>query len=821
MTGLSPDRWREVRRLLDEVIELDPPARGQILRRPGIDPETLSEVENLLKASDAAPSFLESAHGGPSGEMAGYASLARGTRVGAFAIDGLVGRGGHGEVYRAVRADGAFDQVVALKLLRPEAASFIGRFEAERRILASLEHPGIARLIDGGTAPDGRPFAVMEFVEGTDIDSHCASEALDLNARLLLFKQVCDAVAYAHRHLVVHRDLKPSNIQVTRQGQVKLLDFGIARLIAETDPVLSVTEALSTPAYAAPEQLEGKLPTTSTDVYALGVVLFGLLTGRNPWQPQGSSAPVMLRRILEQDTQLPSKFAAQQPKQPVPPDVLRGDLDAIVMQAMRPEPEQRYENATMLWDDIDRSMTFRPVTARAGARGYIVRRFLRRNRGPIAAASALVLALALGGTGIGWQMRQTELQRQASREEASRADAASGQAMLMLRASASAQPGQARALLEAAAQALIVDLDTEKPVDPLGPFVLAEYFMQMELPGDAEELLSRALKRAERQQDIATAARATQGIAGVRLSQGNLVEARRLLATATAVWLAAPVRNARDLREARALEAALLRQEGKPDQAIRLLSPLAAEADDSGGPNSTEGTVLLHNLGVHLIEAGRLDEASRTFDDAWRRTVARGQEVTPIGLSVRMNRAGIAFRRGHRDEAEAAFRAVIKDRLSLFGPSLGTAAAQMNLARILVYQERYDEALALLDDARELGRSLVGEKSEVFIGVDQSRASVLLALERLPEAERQIEANLAAAQDPFGNSRLYKATSLALRARLRLLQGRLDEAAADLDAADAKFGELGESGKASLVETAILRSRLTEARAKAKVQALP
>ncbi len=261
-----------------------------------------------------------------------------------------------GEVYEASRADGNFEQRVAIKLLQREAAAQMVRFQAERQILARLEHPGIARLYDGGVTEDGRPFMAMEFVEGRPITEYCQITHATFEQRLALFVQVCDAVAYAHRNLIVHRDLKPSNILVTPNGAVKLLDFGIAKLLdAQRARVTQAAATPMTPICAAPEQLTGGAVTTATDVYALGLLLFELLSGTHPWM--GSDTPVLqaMRTVLQRPAPSLSRTAEAQPNAPVPARLLRGDLDAIVAKALRKEPGDRYATVEAMKLDVERS----------------------------------------------------------------------------------------------------------------------------------------------------------------------------------------------------------------------------------------------------------------------------------------------------------------------------------------------------------------------------------------------------------------------------------------------------------------------------------
>lgn len=389
------ERWIRLEQLFADALALPKAARPAFLERTcGGDSDLRSEIDALLHSHDA-PGVLDTApHAAET--LAPQPSLAAGACLGPWRIEKMIGRGGMGEVYAATRADDAFEQRAALKLLRYEAVGQLERFHTERRILASLEHPGIARLLDGGMAPDGRPYTVMEYVEGQSLSDYCREHRSSLRERLALFTQVCDAVAFAHRNLVIHRDLKPDNILVDAEGGVKLLDFGIAKLLdAAASPRDSdTTIAPFTPDYAAPEQLSGKPVTTATDIYALGVLLFELLTGERPLRTLGLPSTQALKLLLDRAAPSPSRIAQAKSDAPLPARRLAGDLDAIVAKCLRKEATHRYETVNALKHDLECHLRNEPVLARSGARAYVARRFVRRHWLPIAGVASLVLAMA-------------------------------------------------------------------------------------------------------------------------------------------------------------------------------------------------------------------------------------------------------------------------------------------------------------------------------------------------------------------------------------------------------------------------------------------
>lgn len=395
MKGLDPKTWPRIEALFHEALELPAAERaGWLSQHCGGDAVLQEQVNTLLRSAERANDTLDQGVRVRSESTRAHLAVEPGARLGRYRILEKIGAGGMGEVYRAARDDGQYEQAVALKLLKPEAASQIRRFESERQFLAGLEHPGIARLIDGGVSEDGRPYMVMEFIDGIPLLDYCEQHALDLQARLALFEQACHAVEYAHSHLIVHRDLKSSNILVDRSGRVKLLDFGVAKLLSSggwnTEDTLTLHAPL-TPDHAAPEQLKGQRITTATDVYALGVVLFRLLTGHSPWK--AIHALPLVRAIHSAlDEEAPPMAALADQTSPVPARLLAGDLQAIVARALRKAPGDRYATVSALRDDLDRYRAGEAIDARRGEFGYRARRWIARHRVAVG-VSALVWAL--------------------------------------------------------------------------------------------------------------------------------------------------------------------------------------------------------------------------------------------------------------------------------------------------------------------------------------------------------------------------------------------------------------------------------------------
>jgi serine/threonine protein kinase len=409
------------------------------MRECGDDVELRNEVLRLLRAHQLSAGILDTPALQFATPLLDADDMLRLTthtgpeRVGNFRVLGVLGRGGMGEVYLGKRDDGQFEQRVAIKLIQAGAPGLMRRFLDERRILASLEHPNIARLIDGGITATGQPYFAMELVEGEPIDRYCDTRKLTIEQRLELFAAVCDSVTYAHQHLVVHRDLKPSNILVTAEGQVKLLDFGIAKVLGDADSADDRTRTgmyMMTPEFAAPEQARGEPVSTSTDVYALGVLLYMLLTGVRPYDLNGKS-PAEIERILS-DVEPPrpsshfeepaadARAVARGSTTDRVQRQLRGDLDAIVLKALRKEPTRRYASAAALQNDLERFLTKRPVSARPNGKLYRLQKFARRNRTVVAASLVTLIALLTATAFSASQMREAQRQRDAAVVDARR-----------------------------------------------------------------------------------------------------------------------------------------------------------------------------------------------------------------------------------------------------------------------------------------------------------------------------------------------------------------------------------------------------------------
>ena len=411
---MTPERWKQIEAIFEQALELKANERAAFVQKSCTgDEELRREVESLLESHASAGGFIDdrSLFISEAGLKDDNEDVRVGQLIGAYRIVREIGRGGMGAVYLAERADEHYKKQVAIKLVKRgmDTDSVLRHFRNERQILAGFDHPNIARLFDGGTTGDGLPYFVMEYVEGLPINEYCATHSLSALQRLKLFREACAAVSYAHRYTVIHRDIKMSNILVTSEGTPKLLDFGIAKILAPgtgQEALMTMTGVRPmTPEYASPEQVRGEPVTTASDVYSLGVVLYELLTGRSPYRFTSRSPADVARAITDTVPQRPSTVvsANNQQLQISNHKSLRGDLDNIVLMALRKEPERRYQSVEQFSEDIGRHMTARPVRARKDTVGYRAGKFVRRNKVATVAAALVFLSLVGGLIATTWE----------------------------------------------------------------------------------------------------------------------------------------------------------------------------------------------------------------------------------------------------------------------------------------------------------------------------------------------------------------------------------------------------------------------------------
>jgi eukaryotic-like serine/threonine-protein kinase len=755
----SPERWRAVGPHFERAIEVPPdkrPAWLEALRAE--DPAIARDVEILLEDHSAldGEGFLETATFPPPGT----ATLA-GQSLGAYTLVSQIGQGGMGSVWLSKRSDGRFEGVAAVKLL---SASLVGRaggerFRREGSILARLRHPHIAQLVDAGVSPWGQPYLVLEYVEGERIDGYCEREKLSVEARLRLFLSVLDAVALAHANLIVHRDIKPSNVLVAKEGTVKLLDFGIAKLL-EADAGAGEATALTrdggavlTPEYAAPEQVTGGAVTTATDVYSLGVLLYLLLSGRHPAEGALQAPAELIRSIVDTEPRRLSEMAESEPQR----RQLRGDLDTIVAKALKKRPEERYPSVTALGEDIRRYLRHEPISARPDTLAYRARKFVRRNRAAVALSSAAFLALFAGLVGTLTQARRAtrhasvaEAQRRRADQEArvageqrdfamrqlSRAEAINDlNAFLLSDAAPSGRPFTARELLERAER--IVDRQQADTRENRAEMLIAigSLYGSRDEEAKAREVLTRAYALSRDTTDPSIRAKAAYQLAGEVAAAGEFDRAENLIREALTELGDAPQFA---LQRVSCLLRASYVADISGDSSTSLDRALTARRmlKESG-----QGSPLLElRVAMSVAEAyrmaGRNGEAAASFEDAFAKLSALGRDDTERAGTI-LNNWGLAVHiLGRPLEAEHLFRRAIAIGSADSSERNVSPMLLNNLARALSELARFPEARRYAErayaDAKKAGDEIVvGQTLSVRFGIaieehDAARAAAIL-----------------------------------------------------------------------------------------------
>jgi serine/threonine-protein kinase len=806
MSSIDRERWLRVSPVLDAALDLPVPARAAYLDEAcGADADVRRDVEELLAAASADGSFLAAnavERAAPLLAAVPFEEEAGEQRAGAYRLLGALGEGGMGAVYRAERVDGQFEQQVAVKVLKQglvgEAAR--RRFLRERQILARLEHPGIARLLDGGVTAEAAPFFVMERIEGRPITVFCDEERLSIEDRLRVFLQVCDAVHYAHRNLVVHRDLKPSNILVDGAGRVKLLDFGIAKLLDDggAAPTRTTLRAM-TPEYASPEQVRGDHVTTATDVYSLGILLYEILTGQRPYRITRGSAAEVERAILDQDPLRPSAGAAAGPGLPglAPRDAgrrLRGDLDGIVLQALQKAPERRYPSADALAADIRRHLGGLPVSARGDHLRYRALQFVRRHRTSVAAAALVVLSLVAGLVGTVWQARRAEA-------EARKASAAKDFLKSLFAASepanAQGRALSAKELLDDGARRIEAELAGQPEVRSEVRRLIASVYVQLGEYDQARPLLSAELDQQRK-------------VAGPR----SVAVAEVLAELGEATWLLDRYDEARPLYdEALAIETE--RRGPRTTRVAKLLTKIGGLVSDRGdlaGAEDTFGRALAifaetgqadsreavearENLGITYALTDRFTEAAALQAEvaAWRERHLGPSH--PGTLTSRYNLAAYLVELGRTPEASSILEDVLAQRRRILGPRHDHVALTLKtLASARDAAGRTEEALPLAAEAVAIHGDVAGAASVQTVLGRLLHARLLARTARLADAQRECREGLAsvAASRSFGARRVAAAHSSC--GAVSAEAGRLDEADARLERAVAGLRAAGLRG---------------------------
>jgi eukaryotic-like serine/threonine-protein kinase len=674
----------DIGKVFDQLLGLSIKERSDELDRIARrDPELAAEMDSLLAAHDAAPEFLDHLDAERAAKL--LAEDEPGLvpkRIGGYRLIEEIGRGGLGVVYLGERVDSDFEQKVAVKLIKHgmDSESILRRFRVERRILASLAHPNIASLTDGGLLDDGRPWFAMEYIEGQRLTDWCEQQELPLNKCMRLFEQVCRAVQYAHSRLVVHRDLKPDNILVTADGTVKLLDFGIAKLLADSDDehtqmTLAGIQAM-TPEYASPEQIRGEPVSVQTDIFALGVILYQLLTHDHPFHEQNSGRAALAEAICETDPSPPSVMVGRsgtetgkrRPSARI--RQLRGDLDTIVMTAMARDPERRYVSVEALADDISRYLKGLPIRARRRSTWYAMSRFITRHRLAVGAAAAVILSLAIGlGTAM-WQAREAQLQAAEANRQAERAEQVSEFLTGLFRVNDPAENrGErltARDLLERGTERLDDDLAEQPELQLDLARLIAEIHINLGEYARARPLLDRALAINQAMEEPLSGHGLLNLRGRVEHRMGNYEAAVEWFERAEAAALAEgqPLSLAGVLNNWALSEKGLGRFEAAETMHLRALEIHEAEL----GPDDVRIGPMLNNLGVLLRPiAGRKNDARYYFERALALYEREYGDTHPYTLGTSSNLGWLLSQLGEFDQAEILLKRGLEGAARLHG----------------------------------------------------------------------------------------------------------------------------------------------------------
>lgn len=806
-------RWHRVAELLEQARARPHVERDAYVRDVcGPDASLRLEVLTLLEAEATPPGPVDRLLDALSPSGVVPPERTAGDRIGPYELIKVIGRGGMGVVHLARRADGQYERLVALKVA---SATFVDprlreRFLAERDILAGLSHPNIATLFDGGVTPEGHPYFTMEYVEGQAIDAHCDRMALDLRARLRLFVCVCDAVAEAHRGLVVHRDLKPTNVFVTTDGRVKLLDFGIAKLLApdgyqDVAPT-TVDGRLMTPEYASPEQVTGRRVSTGTDIYALGLLLYELLCGRRAHRFRSRALGEIHDVVVHADPIRPSDAASRSEADGSAagsPDaiararsttparlsrMLRGDLDRIVSMALRKEPARRYASASLLADDVERYLTGRPVAARSGSWSYRAVKFVVRHR--LALTAAGVLLAGFGGYvvgHVGLARRHADAMQQAAeraRIEAQKSARVSGLLTGILTgtdpyASQRRQWPTVREIVDAGAERIRTELVGEPELQAEMSIVIGRTYQRLGAYDRAQALLDEALSiaRGIAGPDHVLVARALNDLGALNIERGNYPVATKFLEEALGM-------RRRLLGNEHADVAATLVELGRVytfQGAPRPVEPLFSEAlairRTVLGDAHKDTASSKSDLGLALYRKGDLARAEVLFRQALETNrAALGDEHPDVGASW-SNLGLVLAGQGHHEEAEALFRRTLSMRRRAVGDAHPTVALTLqNLGNALRAQQRLDEALTAFDEAHRIARTTLGDEHPTTAMCMTSTARVHLDRGEPRRAEPLLRQALAIRQRLFRNDDGRVAATKGLLGEALTSLGRYEEA---------------------------------------------
>jgi serine/threonine-protein kinase len=714
--------WNKIEAIVDEALTLSGWEREKYIAEQCTNDavlfEHVTQLLNEIKEADEN-SFLEFKSDNfrkiANSQQFKKVDYVKGDKIGPYQVEAIIASGGMGSVYKAKRADGAYEMEVAIKFIKTQNYSreTLRRFELERKILAKLQHPNIARLIDGGlTKKDGAPYIIMEYVNGTPINEYCIKYGCSIEDRIKLFKQVLHAVGFAHENLVIHRDLKPGNIFVDDSGKVKILDFGISKLLEEEDEITGIhTQTgvrLLTTRYAAPEQIRQENITTATDLYSLGVVFYELLSGINPFDLENASRYQIEQAVIHQEPVKPSQKTIDNTIK----KKLEGDLDAIALKAIRKEPDRRYRVANEFLEDISDYENGLPVSAREGSMKYRTQKFLGRHKQGVVITLGIILLIS---GFIGFYTQQITEERNLAQVEANKAEEISGFLVGLFEANkpeySKGDTLTAQKLLETG-KTEINKLNNQPAVKARMLEVVGNIYNLLAQPQEADSMLQASLNIKKNLYEPSDVELATNYylLATVKNSLGQYDEAEELLDTAITYQKQITGQQSMEVAESLRLLAASLRENGKIDSAYTTINKADMIFKSLGDTTSKEYLGVLMQMGLVNQAAGYMEKAEKN----WRRSLKRSQELyeSPHPVISR-NMDGLAFvlkETQKFEEAESLYlKSLNMDKIIYGNKHLNTASTINNLAGLYFYTKDYNKADKYFTESYAIHKEILGE----------------------------------------------------------------------------------------------------------------
>jgi serine/threonine protein kinase len=799
----DPERWRRLQEVFHGAVSLDPAQQVAYLDEACAgDSELRREAESLIASSRDAPDLADEVHRAASTALSEAPPL--GARLGPYRIVREVGEGGMGRVFLALRDDDQFQRRVAVKVAHAaQAPELLARFRSERQILAGLDHPNVARLLDGGTTEEGVPYLVLEYVEGEPIDRYCDARQMPVSERLRLFCAVCAAVHYAHQNLVVHRDLKPGNVLVTPDGTPKLLDFGIAKLLkpellAQAPALTTALHRPMTPEYASPEQVRGEGLTTASDVYSLGVLLYELLSGCRPLNLQGQTPGVLERLVSEVEPEPPSAAVLRPPEgadgrtaeeraraRGTSPEKLRrmlhGDLDNIVLMTLRKAPARRYASAEQLAEDLRRHLDGLPVRARKDTIRYRSGKFVRRNRYSLGTAAAFFALVVAFGVNRAQLARALAEERDEARQETDTARHVASFLQDVFRLADPEEQGgvvSAREILDRAVERLGEESDDRPEVRAALLDTMGDVYRHLGLYSRAEPLLEEALtaRRASVGEQHLDTARSLLHLGELRTEQSRSAEAEGLLRRAVSVREGLLGADHPDVAEALSALGVVLRNEGKRAEAESVLRR-ALSLHEAALPEGPEVADTVYRLAQVLEDKGELPQAEALARRALE--ISRRRPGEHADTARYLARLGVILRRdGELAAAEPPLREALAIRRRLLGDDHPLVALSLNhLANLFRDRGQLEAAEPVYRESIDIYQRVVGEDHLGLAAVRADLGELLVEKGRLDEAEELYQRSLEVRQRLGGDNPLTLAARDGL-ARVAATRGDLTRAEA-------------------------------------------